>query len=238
MKTYICPHNNSLKLVYFNDIQDRPNLISYLAMKQDYSPDPAYLLYDKYVQLSEEELGERVLRLAVKHRHWGVLEHCGSLVFNVVGFPHDTSMQHRTHRVGTSFDVMSQRYTGKHFVDEYEKEGKFSDQFIHKYFYVETSDILGVNTIRSGLEVYVQKIIAGEKEEAARRLLPQGIRQHYVFSCNQRSLLHLLDVRLPANAQSEFRWLAELFVDFYKDYNPVLAEFYLTKRAGKNNLAP
>ncbi len=238
MKIYTSPHNTSLKLVYFDGVQHRPNLISYLAMKQDHSPDPVYLLYDKYANLSEEELGDHVLKLAVKHRHWGVLEHCGGLPFNVVGFPHDTPTQHRTHRIGTSFDVMSQRYTGQHFVDNYELNGNFSEEFICKYFYIDKSDWSGIQAVRSGLDIYVKKMLEGDKEEVARRFLPQCIRQHYMFSCNQRSLLHLLDVRLPYDVQPIFRWLADLFLDFYKDYNPVLAEYYVEKRAGKNKLSP
>ncbi len=261
MQIYNSLFDPSIKLIYFNGLQYRPNLVSYLAMRQDYSPDPIYLKYDQFENLTEEELGRRVWDHAVRFNHFGVMEHSG-LVFNVVGFPHDVPMQHRTHRVGVSFDVMSQRYTGKHFYSQYQKDlltatgNIFSDSFIKKYFYL---DIMGqsysnregtmyVNNreieqiriagIRSQLIIYCQLLEKGVPEERARRDLPQGIRQHYVFSCNPRSLEHLLDVRTSKDVQFEFRLLSELFMQFYQVFNPVMAEKYQKKRYGKNRLAP
>lgn len=91
---------------------ERPNLLSYLAMHQDYSENATYDDYDKLSQLSESELGDRLVRNCIKYSHWGVLEH-PSITFNVIGFPHSVMVQARTHRVGITFDVQSQRYTGK-----------------------------------------------------------------------------------------------------------------------------
>lgn len=256
MKIYESSFNNSLKLIWFNAITNRPNLTAYLAMRQDYSPDPIYLKYDQLVHLSEDELGERVYRLAVKFNHFGVIEHTG-LMFNIVGFPHDVPMQHRTHRVGVSFDVMSQRYTGKHFQEYYEQNnGEFDDNFIKKYFYFdvvgkrysdregnqyihsEAIEQIQIQGIRRQLNDYVKLLHKNVPEERARRLLPQGIRQHYIFSCNPRSLEHLLDVRTPKDVQFEFRLLTDLFMEFYQDFNPFMAQKYKEKRYQKNKLAP
>lgn len=90
----------------------RPNLLSYLAMHQDYSEEATYDDYVKFSKLSESELGYRLVRNCIKYSHWGILEH-PSITLNVIGFPHSVMVQARTHRVGTSFDVQSQRYTGK-----------------------------------------------------------------------------------------------------------------------------
>jgi len=89
---------------------ERPNLVSYSAMHQDYSETDCE--YNKFSKLSESELGDRLIRNCIKKQHWGILEH-PSITFNVVGYPHSVMVQARTHRVGVSFDCQSQRYTGK-----------------------------------------------------------------------------------------------------------------------------
>ncbi len=90
----------------------RPNLLSYLAMHQDYCEDATFDDYEKLSQLSESELGDRLVRKCIKFSHWGVLEH-PSITLNVIGFPHSAMVQARTHRVGITFDCQSMRFTGK-----------------------------------------------------------------------------------------------------------------------------
>ena len=91
---------------------ERPNLLCYLAMHQDYSEGAVIDEWGKLSQLAEDELGERIVRRCIKNRHWGILEH-PSITLNVVGFPHSVMVQARTHRVGVSFDCQSQRYTSQ-----------------------------------------------------------------------------------------------------------------------------
>ena len=50
--------------------------------------------------------------LANGRGHWGPLEH-PAITFSCSGFVHNVIVQARTHRVGISFDVQSQRYTCK-----------------------------------------------------------------------------------------------------------------------------
>ena len=90
----------------------RPNLLCYLAMHQDYSEGAVIDEWEKLSELTEDELGERIVRRCIKYHHWGILEH-PSMTLNVVGFPHSVMVQARTHRVGVSFDCQSQRYTGE-----------------------------------------------------------------------------------------------------------------------------
>lgn len=91
---------------------DRPNLLCYLAMHQDYSENYVWKEYDKISALSEEELGDRLVRNCIKYNHWGPIEHA-SITFNAINYPHNVIVQARTHRIATSFDCMSQRYTSK-----------------------------------------------------------------------------------------------------------------------------
>lgn len=64
---------------------------------------------------TEKDAGERLIGMVLNPSHFGVFEH-DKLVFEVVGVPHNAIMQARTHRVGVSFDVQSQRYTGKRVI--------------------------------------------------------------------------------------------------------------------------
>lgn len=95
---------------------ERPNLLSYLAMHQDYNESNVADELEKWAKLSDQELGERIVRNCIKYHHWGVLEHA-SISFNVIGFPHNVISQARTHRIGNSFDVQSMRYTGNRLVN-------------------------------------------------------------------------------------------------------------------------
>jgi flavin-dependent thymidylate synthase len=255
MKIYQSKHNSNLKLVWFNDIVNRPNLAIVLAMMQCYSPDPIYLKYEKLSALSEDELGRRAQENALKFGHFGIMEHAGTgLMFNIANFPHEIPVQHRTHRLA-SFAVMSQRYTGKHFLKHYEKFGEFSDKFIKKYFYFDVigqsySDREGgkyvhteeiekwqIANTRQGVLNYCKALAMGIPEEKARRELTQRIKQHYIHSVgNLRAFLHVLSVRSTDDVQIEFRWLSELFMEFYQEYNPYMADIYAKSHYGKNKL--
>ena len=106
----------------------RPNLTSYLAMHQDYSENPVIDEYEKLSLLSEQELGERLVRNCIKKKHWGVLEH-PSITLNVINFPHSVMVQARTHRIGVSFDCQSQRYTGRRILRLYDEILSLEDKF-------------------------------------------------------------------------------------------------------------
>jgi thymidylate synthase (FAD) len=64
------------------------------------------------------------------------------------------------------------------------------------------------------------------------------IRQHFVFSVNVRSLLHLLDVRLPKDAQLEIRCFMEMLYIEFEKLLPLIAQWYKENRYGKKKLAP
>ncbi len=236
----------------------RPNLLCYLAMHQDYSEDFVAKEYDKLSQLSESELGDRVVRNCIKYQHWGILEH-PSITFNVINFPHSVMVQARTHRVGVSFDVQSQRYTSQRIlslaqqlkvspenytqlIEEvfyFRAVGHYFDREGKKYYYSPSQRDQDILFTQNAIAFYADKVNQeGHAPEHARDILTQNIRQHFVVSFNARSLLHFCDLRLPKDAQPEIRNLGELlFVEFTK-WMPEVAAFYSKKRMGKNLLAP
>ncbi len=87
-----------------------PQQLVFMGGKNDYSELP---IEDTNIP-HEKEAGIWVIeRLRENGRvHWGPLEH-PSISFSCAGFVHNVIVQARTHRVGISVDVESQRDTCK-----------------------------------------------------------------------------------------------------------------------------
>lgn len=234
-----------------------PNKTSWLALHQCYS-DTA-VVSEPLKELTEEEYGHRLVKNCIKYGHWSVIEH-PQMTFNVWGFPHDVLVQARTHR-HMSFSAQSQRYTYKRLYDlgnQYLLSGfgntdysevldlfyfrqpdwKYLDREGNKYTYTREQYESDVIYTFEAVIKFTEKIHNGLAPEHARQLLPQNIRQHFVMSCNARALLHFCDLRLPADAQSEIRQMAEFTFNNFKQYMPEVAAWYEKNRAGKSKLAP
>jgi thymidylate synthase (FAD) len=152
-------------------------------------------------------------------------------------------MQLRTHRIGISFDVQSQRYTSQNVIDvalgikpveevfyfrplgyEYtNREGK-------RYTITEDIDkrlkgycINACDEYRLLLEYH------GFSEEHARDYLPQGIRQNFTFSANIRTLLHLDNVRNKPDAQMEIQVLMRHINNIMSEQCPEIYAWQNTK---------
>ena len=87
-----------------------PQTLVWQGGKNDYSEEPIHTKFPP----NEKECGKWVIEqlLANERGHWGPLEH-PAIAMDCVGFVHNVMVQARTHRVGVSFDVQSQRYTGR-----------------------------------------------------------------------------------------------------------------------------
>ena len=202
-----------------------PQRICAMAMHNDYS-DQFILEEEKWVNLDESKAGERLVKHALKYGHFGVLEHPQlSLAFKQI--PHSVMQQLRTHRTGVTFDVQSSRYTGQRYVNWYRRnkdnymteeskrefedlfyirpEGVYQDRFGNKIDF--HNDMRYHQLVEQMVSVYflIEKYLIQEKMpfEMFRDFIPAGYRQNMVVSANARSWMHLLDRRLPKNAQVE-----------------------------------
>jgi thymidylate synthase (FAD) len=242
---------------------ERPNLLSYLAMHQDYSEGNVADKIERLGQLSETELGERLVKRCIKFNHWGVIEH-PSITFNCIGFPHSVMVQARTHRVGITFDVQSMRYTGERInalahqlrfnakgnlleqkcIEAIEKLfylrplGTYHDRNGNNYEYTKEDKDIDINTVIKSILDYDDRIEKGWSPEHARDLLIQNIRQDFVVTFNARSLLHFCDLRIPKDSQLEIRTMAEMLFENLKHWMPKVAQWYEKNRKGKNRLSP
>ncbi|NEO85620.1 MAG: FAD-dependent thymidylate synthase [Spirulina sp. SIO3F2] len=226
-----------------------PQQVIWAAMHQDYSEDLVWDGRDGFP--SEEKAGELVIKHLLKgdRGHYGPLEH-PQIVVNVGYFPHSMMQQVRTHRVGVSFDVQSNRYTGSRICDvingKRELEdvfylrpvGKYTNRQGKKYEYTLEQREQDLAWCLEACKRYDQHLENGMSEEQARSIIPFDVRQHFVLSCNVRSLMHLLDLRWKKDAQLEAQKFSELLYKQFEAWAPEIAQWYLTSRAKKAKLSP
>jgi len=228
---------------------ENPQQVIWAAMHQDYCEDFVYDNKDKFPD--EEKAGELIVKhlLSANRGHYGPVEH-PQIVFNVGYFPHSMMQQIRTHRVGVSFDVQSFRYTGNRIIEVAEGKkdveevfylrpvGNYTNRQGKHYFYSEKQRQEDLEWCLQACKLYQKRIEEGLSEEHARGVIPFDARQHFVMSCNARSLMHILDLRWKKDAQLEAQKLCELLYLHFEKWSPALAKWYMESRAQKARLSP
>lgn len=224
-----------------------PEQVIYQAGKCDYSETPIH-----YQDIpSPQKCGEWIVDqlLSNERGHWGPIEHPG-ITFSVSGYVHNVIVQARTHRVGITFDVQSQRYTGKRVVKVAKREidveevfyvrpaGFYTNRKGKKYEWTEENRQRKLGRILSECEEYADYYEQGMCEEHIRDYLPQAIRQNFVVSANLRSVLHLLDLRAKMDAQVEIQALCEQIAPELQKWAPNVWGYYEEKRLHKARLSP
>lgn len=227
-----------------------PEQVVWQAGKNDYSEIPIETAKTPLPSDCGKWVVEQLL--ANERGHWGPLEH-PQITFSCSGFVHSVIVQARTHRVGTTWDVQSQRYTGKRVIKV--ANGELRPEEV---FYVRPP---GFYTNRKGKkyewtqEQYDRKLelcLQSAKdyrddcheeggnlsEEHARDYLPQAIRQNFVVSFNLRSVLHFMDLRAKLDAQLEIQALCELFAPELESWVPNVWKYYEEKRLHRARLSP
>jgi thymidylate synthase (FAD) len=218
-------------------------------MHQDYCEDYVGDRIDKAP--SEDKAGALVVKslLEGNRGHYGCLEY-PQITFATGYFPHSVMQQARTHRVGTTFDVQSMRYTGHRLVEAFYNKsdiedlfylrpiGNYRDRSGKNYNYSEQMRTEDLKYLECCLTYYARSIELGFSEEHARGTLPFDFRQHFVVGFNARSLMHFLDLRAKKDAQLEIQWLCELMFPHFEVWMPDVAAWYKKNRYGKALLAP
>jgi thymidylate synthase (FAD) len=224
-----------------------PQQLVFMGGKNDYSELP---IEDTNIP-NETQCGAWVIEqlLANERGHWGPLEH-PSITFSCSGFVHNVMVQARTHRVGISFDVQSQRYTCKRVLKV--AEGKLPPQSVFyvrppgfytnrkgkKYEWSEDEYQTQLGLTLAASRRYAVQFENGVSEEHARDYLPQNIRQNFVVTFSLRSLLHFLDLRAKLDAQLEIQALCEAMIEPTRTWVPEIFEYYSEKRLHRARLAP
>lgn len=224
-----------------------PEQVIYQAAKSDYSEEPIH----KQVIPRPSECGEWIVDQLLNNErgHYGPLEHPG-ITFSVSGYVHNVIVQARTHRIGITFDVQSQRYTGKRVVKVANGElpvdevfysrppGFYTNRKGKKYEWTQEDYDDELNWYLEGCKRYALKFEKGMCEEHIRDGLAQGIRQNFVVSVNLRSVLHLMDLRAKMDAQLEIQALCEQLAPHLERWAPNVWNYYVEKRLHKARLSP
>ena len=236
-----------MKVVMIRQTQ-LPQTLVYQAGKNDYSEDPIHTKLPP----NEKECGKWVIEqlLANERGHWGPLEH-PSFTLDCVGFVHNVMFQARTLRVVVSFDVQSQRYTGRRVlkvasgelkpeeVYYVRPEGLYLDRKGHKYEWTREDYERQLKFCLAASERYAENYnTRGMAEEHLRDYLPQNIRQNFVVSFSLRAALHFLDLRAKLDAQVEIQALCEGFVPELQRWAPNVWKYYEEKRLYRARLSP
>ena len=224
-----------------------PEQVVYQAGKADYSETP---IHDQEIP-TPQQCGEWIVEqlLSNDRGHYGPLEH-PAITFSISGFVHNVPMQARTHRVGVSFDVQSQRYTGKRVlkvandllpVDDVfyiRPPGLYTNRKGKKYEWTLSDYNDELDFIYEGCKRYKSKFERGMSEEHIRDYLVQAIRQNFVVSFNLRSVLHMLDLRSKLDAQLEIQAMCEAITPHLKEWSPNVWNYYEEKRLHRARLSP
>ena len=223
-----------------------PEQVIYQAAKNDYSEIPI-----QYQEIpSPRKCGEWIVEalLGNDRGHYGCLEH-PHITFSASGYVHNVPMQARTHRIAT-FDVQSQRYTGRRVLKVAEGELDPEDVFYvrptgfyvnrkgKKYDWTEENRQRKLERIVDECKEYAEYYNQGVCEEHLRDYLPQAIRQNFVFTMNLRGILHFLDLRAKMDAQLEIQALCEQIAPILKDWAPNVWNYYEEKRLYRARLSP
>jgi thymidylate synthase (FAD) len=206
--------------------------------------------YDGQIHCATVSTGALIVRRNGKVAICGnCLEH-PQITLSCSGFVHNVVVQARTHRIGTTWDVQSQRYTGKRVVKVASQELNIEDVFYvrppgfytnrqgKKYEWTEDNRHDELNWIFEGCRRYALKYEQGMCEEHIRDYLPQAIRQNFVVSFNLRSVLHFMDLRSKLDAQLEIQALCDSFVPKLQRWAPNVWKYYEEKRLHKARLSP
>lgn len=222
-----------------------PQQVIYIALHNDYAED-----FCPTTDLPEDRCGAIVVErlLAGNRGHYGCLEHPQLTL--ALRADHNTIMQLRTHRVGVSFDVQSMRYTGARIervargelavedVFYLRPPGTYRDRQGDPYLWSEADHEEAVSLALSSAIDYANLRAKGVAEEHARGVLITSYFQNAIVSATLRAWLHLLDVRLKADAQDEIRWLMELVAAQVQRWVPETYAWWAAHRKGKALLAP
>ncbi|MBE9116812.1 FAD-dependent thymidylate synthase [Lusitaniella coriacea LEGE 07157] len=142
------------------------------------------------------------------------------------------------------------RYTGQRIIDVATSKrdiedvfylrpiGKYTNRQGKRYTYTEEQRNEDLEWCLAACKHYQKRIKEGLSEEHARGLIPFDARQHFVLSCNVRSLMHLLDLRWKKDAQLEAQKFCELLYIQFEEWCPAVAQWYKENRAKKAKLSP
>ena len=227
-----------------------PERLACAAARGDYFD--GYVGDEKFADLMSSVDGdtlEEKKRTLIKHLfrsgHFGPFEH-PNVTIAVRGISRSCMAQLTRHR-HASFDVQSMRYVD-FSSDDPETEAVLPPSLRDAHHVSRETGLVELEGDRDEMredywehvmdafDLYNEMVDNGVPKEDARMVLPIGTRVNLTFTMNARAIMHLLDMRLPADAQHEIRELSNLVLEECKEWMPITFELYEEK--SPNKLAP
>ena len=178
---------------------------------------------------NEEEY--RVLNFLMREKHGSPFEH-NYFKFHVRA-PIFVVREWQRHRIGISYNEESGRYVELrpdfYIPDEARiQEGKPGSYVFDGGSYAQTETLKTAAKLHSknSYKYYQSLIDAGIAKEQARIVLPLNTYTEFYFSCNARSLMNFLELRLASNAMYEIRMYAEAIYKLWSEVMPDTAEVF------------
>lgn len=174
-----------------------------------------------------EEKKENLIHKLLQREHYGPFEH-PQLAVHVTGVSRVTMAQITRHR-HLSFDVQSQRYVDFEDADYTVPPSLVNpDHFSRETGTVDMSERTQERMhnvyrrqVEQAIETYRNMVHAGVPKEDARYVLPNAMEVNMVISGNLRAWLHVVNMRMKADAQSEIRDLSKLVCEHIEEWAPI-----------------
>lgn len=162
-----------------------------------------------------EEKDRKLVKYLADHEHGTPFEH-NFLKFEIKA-PLFVFREWHRHRVGWSYNEQSMRYLegGKdvelqfYLPSKLRKQSTSNRQASAEEFDSPSLKLDMLTAYNATTTIYHKLISGGVAKEIARSVLPVGMYSVMIASCNLRSLLHFLKLRLRDNAQWEIRQYAK-----------------------------
>jgi len=197
---------------------------------------PARVARISYLSEGDEEANKKLLVKLIEMGHFSPFEH-QVFRFKIDAVPMYIGEQVLRHRIASPLK-RSFRFTSpdKGVTIEYTPEGL--NKIVHippEFFDLKDSKLEGkeillseiIEHVRKSIELYQKLVEAGLRKEAARTVLPFGLRTSFYWTINMRSLMNFLEQRLSPKAQWEIRELAKAVVRILYRVVPLTVDTFL-----------
>lgn len=176
---------------------------------------------------------KRVLNFLLRERHGSPFEH-NFFKFHVRA-PIFVVREWQRHRIGFSYNEESGRYSELRPDFYIPEEARIQEGRPGAYMF-EDGDEMQTEQLRTAVMLhsknaykYYQDLLdSGIAKEQARIVLPLNTYTEFYFSCNSRSLMNFLELRMSSHAMYEIRKYAEAIYKLWKDVMPHTAEAFET----------
>jgi len=199
---------------------------------------PARVARISYLSKGDEEANKKLLKKLIDLGHFSPFEQ-QVFRFKIDGIPMYIGEQLLRHRIASPLK-RSFRYTSP----DKGKKISFTVEGINEIIHIppeflglresniENKDELlkeMMNHFKKAIDLYRKLVESGLRKEAARTVLPAGLRTTLYWTINMRSLMNFITLRLNPKAQWEMRELAKAVVRILKRVVPLTTETFLEK---------